>query len=91
MALVMALHCVRNTCIEDYHAEGKLSQAEMKKFNIEVSNKIYTFLEILVNPEYSKFRKSKAFGRLFYKPTDWNDPVVDADFLNAIKISQSNL
>ena len=47
LALLMAVSCVRNTIIEDYHAQGKLDDAEMMAFNKEVANKIYTFLTFL--------------------------------------------
>jgi hypothetical protein len=43
LALLLTVNCVRNTVIEDYHAAGKLSDSEMKAFNQEVANKIYTF------------------------------------------------
>jgi hypothetical protein len=32
-ALLMAVTCVRNTVIEDYHANGQLSDADMMAFN----------------------------------------------------------
>jgi hypothetical protein len=47
LALLIAVNCVRNTVIEDYHSDGKLSDAEMKAFNQEVANKVYTFLHYL--------------------------------------------
>jgi len=40
----MAANCVRNTIIEDYHSQGKLTDEEMKAFNKEVASKLYTFL-----------------------------------------------
>ena len=46
LALRMALHCVRNTVIENYHTQGKISDEEMKAFNIEVANNIFTYLEL---------------------------------------------
>jgi pimeloyl-ACP methyl ester carboxylesterase len=35
--------------IEDYHAQGKLTNEEAKAFNSEVANKLYTFLEYMFN------------------------------------------
>ncbi len=43
LALIVAVNCVRNTVIEDYHADGKLSDGDMKNFNKDVANKLYTF------------------------------------------------
>ncbi len=40
IALIMSVNCVRNTIIENYHAEGKRSDDEMKAFNKEVANKL---------------------------------------------------
>ena len=37
----MTLNCVRNTIIENYHCQGKLSDDDMKAFNKEVVNRIY--------------------------------------------------
>src|ERR1700729_3986572 len=42
LALLMAVNCVRNTVIEDYHAQGKLSNAEMMAFNREVARAPYS-------------------------------------------------
>jgi hypothetical protein len=41
LAMLMAVNCVRNTVVDDYHAQGKLDDSEMKAFNQEVANKIY--------------------------------------------------
>lgn len=86
MALRIALHCVRNTIIEDYHAQGKISDQEMKAFNIEVVNNIFTFFELMSN---SKFQKERDFvfgkeSRWFYKPTNWNAPELDERRINGI-------
>ena len=40
LALIMAVNCVRNTVIEDYHSQGKMTQEEMKTFNKEVAHKL---------------------------------------------------
>ena len=42
LALLMAVNCVRNTVIEDYHAAGKLDDPEMKAFYQEVANETST-------------------------------------------------
>lgn len=88
--LRMALHCVRNTVIEDYHAQGKISDAEMKAFNIEVVNKIYTFLQITQNPKHSKerdlvFKDEDNIPAFFHLPYGWNNPVLHKGFMKALK------
>ena len=82
LALRMVLHCVRNTVIEDYHSQGKLTDPEMKAFNKEVVNKAYTFLQIVLNPDYEE-QKEVLFSSpyLFYKPSHWDAPEPDRDFM----------
>ena len=87
LALVMAANCVRNTIIEDYHAEGKLSQEDMKNFNIEVSNKIYTFLHYLFSKPSPEKEKFLSVADRFY-PIDWDKPKLDEDML---RVAKSNL
>lgn len=78
MALVLGLHCVRNTIIEDYHAEGKLSDPEMMAFNKEVVNLLYTYLQLILNPYYQEQYHLLAKNPLFlYKPHDWDIPTFD--------------
>jgi hypothetical protein len=84
IALIMAVNCVRNTVIEEFHARGSLSQEDMRKLNKEVSNKIYTFLKFLL--EGTKEEQSaliKTTG-LFY-PNNWDQPVIDGNISRAIK------
>ncbi len=41
-----AFNCVRNnTVLEDLHAEGKITDAEMKEFMIEVTDNLFAFME----------------------------------------------
>lgn len=76
IALLMTVNCVRNTVIEEYHGRGSISQEEMKEFNKEVSDNIYTFLKIMLtgSPE----QKSALFemtGLLY--PSNWDEPNLD--------------
>jgi hypothetical protein len=71
--------------IEDYHAAGKLDVAEMKAFNQEGANKIYTFLQFL----FLKFDEDReafmsAMGAMY--PLNWDQPKVDRDFVETVKI-----
>jgi hypothetical protein len=49
IAKAMTINCVRNTILERYHQQGKLSDDDMKAFNKQVVNRIYTFLDCLNN------------------------------------------
>ena len=77
LALRIALHCVRNTVNEDYHAAGKLNDSEMAVLNREATNKIYSFLEIAFNPRYDAVRRD-VFEWL-YVPR-WDVPTFDKSF-----------
>ena len=78
-ALRLALHCVRNTIIEDYHSQGKLSDKEMAAFNKEVVNKLYTFFLFSIDPKYANFYA------LFNLPYGWDKPCLDKHFMKSIK------
>jgi hypothetical protein len=85
LALLMAVNCVRNTVIEDYHAQGKLNNSEMKAFNQEVANKIYTFLNFLLNkPDEDRDAFLGAMGVMY--PSNWDQPRIDRDFADVVKL-----
>jgi hypothetical protein len=86
LALLMAVNCVRNTVIEDYHSHGKLSNAEMKTLNQEVANKIYTFLHYLFNHS-SEDREAFLEAMAVMYPSNWHQPTLDADFVKAVSLA----
>ena len=87
LALLMAVNCVRNTVIEGYHAAGKLDDSEMKAFNQEVANKTYTFLQFLFRePDDDRDAFLSAMGVMY--PKNWDQPKMDADFVESVKIAK---
>jgi hypothetical protein len=85
LALLMSVNCVRNTVIENYHAAGKIDDSEMKVFNQEVANKIYTFLRfLLLEPDEDRDAFLSAMGMMY--PKNWDQPKIDRDFVEAVKI-----
>jgi hypothetical protein len=87
LALLMAVNCVRNTVIEDYHAAGKLDDGEMKAFNQEVANKLYTFLQFLfLKPDEDRDTFLCAMGVMY--PKNWDQPRMDTDFVETVKIAK---
>ncbi len=86
LALIMAVNCVRNTIIEDYHARGSLSQEDMKAFNKEVANKLYTFLRFLLKGSPEEREALLKVASLFY-PSEWDQPVMDTEIKGAIKLT----
>jgi hypothetical protein len=91
LALKITVHGVRNTIIEDYHANNKITDQEMMIFNKEVVNKIYTFLQIILNPLYKT--EKEVLSRetiIFYLPNGWDEPKLDESILRALKQMVNN-
>jgi len=87
IALRMALYCVRNTVIENHHAAGKISDPEMMAFNKEVVNKLYTFLELISNPDLKQeFGIAlQGYVPILRKEERWDMPVFDAGLKKAVE------
>lgn len=85
-SLHIARLCVRNTIIEKYHVAGKLSDPEMEAFNREVTNKLYSYLQLLFNPKMTEEKDLLFKSPYFSALPDWDKPIFDQDFKNAIKI-----
>ena len=85
LALSLAVYSVRNTIIEEYHVAGKLSNAEMKALNIEVSNKLFTALSIFFDPRFKgNLNDFNNFLNSIY-PDHWDRPVFDPPIWNFLK------
>jgi hypothetical protein len=86
LALLMTVHCVRNTIIEDYHTNGNITDPEMMAFNKEVVNNIYTILQILHNPKYNN-ECAALFEdhKIFYLPTNWDEPKLNPSMVRALR------
>ena len=84
IALLMAVSCVRNTVIEDFHAQGKISDEEMKRFNKEVANKLYTFLDFMFDRPREDRENFFKMLEGFY-PVDWDKPALDSELLGALE------
>lgn len=84
MALIMAVTCVRKTIIEDYHADGKISDPEMAAFNKQVANKLFTFLTHL----FGRSDDSQDFLEMLsaFYPADWDKPKLDENTVRALEL-----
>ena len=87
LALIVTVNCVRNTVIEDYHARGSLSQEDMKAFNKQVANNIYTFLVYAFDRPGDEFEKWVSVMGMFYYPHNWDTPEFNEEFEQAIKMA----
>lgn len=75
LAKGLTVICVRDTVIENYHAMGKLSDEEMKAFNIEVCNKLYEAMEALLDANLDQQAKNDLYKTILARqPTGWNEP-----------------
>jgi hypothetical protein len=81
LALIMAVNCVRNTVIEDYHSQGKLTE--------EVADKLYTFLEYLFNKPLKERQAFLGAMNSMY-PANWDQPALDPDLVKAAKLFKAS-
>lgn len=82
----MTVHCIRNTIIENYHAQGKISDPEMGAFTKEVGNNIYTLLHLLFNPKYRKEGDILLGSEtLFHRPIGWDEPIFIKKWMEAVQ------
>ena len=84
LAVGMANVCVRNTVIEKYHAEGKLSDPEMKAFNQEVASKLYSALHYLLE---GTPQEQQAVVRLLaeWRLPSWDAPQINESFRKTVE------
>lgn len=72
-AKMIAIHGYRNSPIEDIHAEGRISDAEMKHLNKTICNQIYTMLYLMRTTGLPSF--FTAYG------SDWDEPELLEEWL----------
>ena len=82
---MMTVLCVRNTVIEDYHSRGSLSQADMKAFNQEVANNIYTFLDFMFRRPQDEWVALLKVASFHY-PSEWDKPKIDRNMEKAARM-----
>ena len=76
LALIMAVACVRNTCIEEFHSRPQpqfLTDDDMKRFNREVADKLYTFLHYLLRADPAERTRFMAHMQTLL-PYNWDPP-----------------
>ncbi len=64
--------------LEDFNAGHEFGNKEMKNLMKEITNKVYTFLK------YADDRDFMAAMDIAY-PEDWDDPMLDKDFVAVMK------
>lgn len=87
IAKAMAINCVRNTLLEPYHQRGVLSDDEMKAFNKQVVNRIYTFLDCLNNRSAAErdLFLAKMIVAVEAFTTKWDELEFDGDLWQGAK------
>ena len=81
MARAIALY-LRNGVLEDFHAAGQLSQANMKDINIEAANKIAGLLTLVARDDW--IRLMLFFMYHGVQISDWDIPTPYMDELDAL-------
>lgn len=91
MAKALSVAVYRNGKIEDVHAgecEGEdyfrgIPDSCMKAINIDVCNKIYTMLKLLLSTDEDDFKIANAVLRFSEMcASDWNEPELDDSIYN---------
>lgn len=88
MALLMSVNCLRKTVLDDFVAEGKLSEEDLQALIEESTDKLYTFLNYLLN-------KSEDEKQLFLEvmnnsyPSGWKEPEIAAVFEEAVALQRA--
>ena len=81
MAKAIALY-LRNGVLEDIHADGNLSQSNMKDINIEAANKIAGLLTLVASDDW--IRLMLFFMYHGVQISDWDMPTPYMDELDAL-------
>lgn len=71
LAKVLARYCFRNTKLEDFHADDRLDNDEMKELMVDVVNHCYDFLQKLSDPRADSMIESLKHKDNF---PNWNEP-----------------
>lgn len=69
IAKILTIHGYRNSPIEDIHAQGRISDKEMKHLNKTIHNQIYTLLTMIEDESLFKnqYFTNEGWG------SDWDD------------------
>jgi len=70
-------YCFRNGPVEDMHADGKLSQEDMKVLNAFCYDKIYTFFTLLISKDAINLQA--LLGYHSRCGSDWDKPKFEID------------
>lgn len=89
LALAMAHQCVRDTEVENWHSEGRISQAEMKAWMIDVADRLYTVVANLGDEQFaSGLEILSAETVVMWKKPTINHRLVEACFLAAARMER---
>ena len=75
VAKMIAIHGYRNSPIEDIHAEGHISDEEMKHLNKTICNQIYTVLYLMETTGLPEFFTWYGSG--------WDDPELIKEWIKS--------
>ena len=68
---------------------ARIRDEEMKAFNMEVADKVYTFLQLVFNPNQSEEDRTAYMKMISLSyPYDWNKPQMNKSILKGIEIAK---
>lgn len=79
IALALVKQCVRDTQVEVWHAEGRITQEEMREWMKEVVDKVFTVVTNLGNDQFATGLCSLASETFVM----WDRPKIDVHLLEA--------
>lgn len=82
MAKAITHYIFRNGPIEDMHSEDKFSQADMKKLNKYMVNKIGSILTCIYNEDWLKLELILAFNSIYGQ--EWDKCIPDCKDIDAM-------
>ena len=82
ISIALTHYLFRNGPVEDMHADGKLSQDDMKILNKYMVNRIAGLLKLANDNEWLKIRLMLSYFKLFGQ--DWDKPEYDTEDIEQI-------
>lgn len=81
IARAITSQAFRNGPVEDMHADGKLSDNDMKTLNKHMVNHIAYFIDCIRNREFCKLMSIYTLGAMYTQDWDDAEPISDYDVL----------
>ena len=86
VALIITANCLENSVVDTLHDKGVITDEQVRAFNKQVGDRLYTFLLYLLNKPSQQY--SALLEALAQKyPGNWPLPELDAHFAEIVSKS----